>query len=74
VQWLYIDFKKGYNSVRREVLYNILIQSGIPIIMVRLRKMCLNETSTRVWVGKWCRMSIKRNESGFMIMLLKSFH
>jgi len=27
---LFIDFKKAYDSVRREVLFNILIENGIP--------------------------------------------
>jgi hypothetical protein len=31
VHQLFIDFKKAYNSVRREVLYNILIESGVPM-------------------------------------------
>jgi hypothetical protein len=35
---------KAYDSVRREVLYNILIEFGIPMKLVRLIKMCLNET------------------------------
>ena len=48
---LVIDFKKAYDSVTREVLYNILIECGIPMKLVRLTKMCLNETS-RVWDGK----------------------
>jgi hypothetical protein len=26
----FTDFKKAYDSVRREALYNILIESGIP--------------------------------------------
>jgi len=39
---LFIDFKKAYCSVRREVLYNILIEFGIPMKVVRLIKMCLN--------------------------------
>jgi hypothetical protein len=30
VHQLFIDFKKAYDSVRREVLYSILIEFGIP--------------------------------------------
>jgi hypothetical protein len=45
-------FKKAYDSVRREVLYNIFIEFGIPLKLVRLIKMCLNETYSRVRVGK----------------------
>jgi hypothetical protein len=33
-------------------LYNILIDFDIPMEMVRLIKMCLNETYSRVHVGK----------------------
>jgi hypothetical protein len=44
VHQLFIDFKKAYDSVRREVWYNILIEFGIPMKLVRLIKMCLNET------------------------------
>ena len=49
---LFIDFKKAYDSVRREVLYNILFEFGIPVKLVRLIKMCLTETYNRVRVGK----------------------
>jgi hypothetical protein len=38
---LFIDFKKAYDSVRREVLYNLIIEFGIPMKLVRLVKMCL---------------------------------
>jgi len=44
------DFKKAYDSVRREILYNILIEFGIPMKLVRLIRMCLNETCSRVQV------------------------
>jgi hypothetical protein len=37
-------FKKAYDSVRREALYNILIEFGIPKKLVRLIKTCLTET------------------------------
>jgi hypothetical protein len=49
---LFIDFKKAYDSVRREVLYNILSESGITMKLVRLINLCLTETCSRVQVGK----------------------
>jgi len=52
VHQLFIDFKKTYDSVRREVLYNTLNEFGIPMKLVRLTKMCLNDTYSRVQVGK----------------------
>jgi hypothetical protein len=52
VHQLFVDLKKAYESVRREALYNILIQFGILKKLVRLIKMCLNETYNRVQVGK----------------------
>ena len=42
VHQLFIDFKKAYDSVKREVLYDILIEFGIPKKLVRLIKMCLS--------------------------------
>jgi hypothetical protein len=47
-----MDFKKAYNSIKREVLYNILLEFGVPKKLVRLIKMCLNETYSKVRVGK----------------------
>jgi len=48
----FIDFRKTYDSVRRGVLYSILIEFAIPMKLVRLIKMCLNETYCRVRVSK----------------------
>jgi hypothetical protein len=52
VHQLFIDFKKAYDSIKREVLYSILLESGIPKKLVRLIKMCLNETHSKVHIGK----------------------
>ncbi|KAJ4440664.1 hypothetical protein ANN_08811 [Periplaneta americana] len=53
VHQLFIDFKKAYDSVKREVLYDILIEFGIPKKLVRLIKMCLSETYSRVCIGQF---------------------
>ena len=52
VHQLFINFKKAYDSVSREDLHNILIEFGVPMKLVRLIKICLNETSSRVRIGK----------------------
>jgi hypothetical protein len=52
VHQLFIDFKKTHDSFTREVLYIILLEFGIPKKLVRLIKMCLNETCSKGRVGK----------------------
>jgi hypothetical protein len=52
VHQLFIDFKKAYDSVRREVLYITAIEFGFTMKLVRRLKMCLNERYSRVRVGK----------------------
>jgi len=52
VHQLLMYFKKAYGSVRREVLYKILIEFGVARKLVSLIKMSLTETYSRVRVGK----------------------
>jgi hypothetical protein len=52
VHHLFTDFKKACGLVRREVLYTILSQFGIPKKLVKIIKMCLNETYSTVRIGK----------------------
>jgi hypothetical protein len=52
VHQLFIDFKKAYNSVRREVLYNILTEFGITRKLVGLIKMDLNKTYSTMHIDK----------------------
>jgi len=53
VQQLFIDFKKAYDSIKREVLSNILLEFRLPKKLVRLIKLCLNETYSEVRIGKF---------------------
>ena len=53
VHRLFVDCKKAYDSFTREVLYNILIEFGVPTKLVRLINMCLNKTLNRVQVSKY---------------------
>jgi hypothetical protein len=53
VHHLFIDFKKAYDSVRREVLHNTFTDFGIPRKLVGLTPMCLNETYSTVCIGKY---------------------
>jgi hypothetical protein len=45
--------KKAQDSVRREVLYNILIEFWIPMKLVRLIKMYLNDIYGKAHIGKY---------------------
>jgi hypothetical protein len=48
VHQLFIDFKKAYDSVRREASFNILTEFGVPMI-----KVYLNKTYNKVRMGKY---------------------
>jgi hypothetical protein len=75
VHQLFIDFKKANDSVKREVLYNILLKLCIPKKLVRLIKMCLSETYSKVHVGKLLINFLSRNglEQDALLPLLFNF-
>jgi hypothetical protein len=52
VHQLFIDITKAYDSLGREAVYSILIVSGVPLKIVRLIKIGLNETYNEVHIGK----------------------
>jgi hypothetical protein len=52
VHQLFIDLKKAYDLVTREVLYSSFIEFDVPMKLLRLIKMCLNETYGKVYIGK----------------------
>jgi hypothetical protein len=47
-----IHFEKAHDSVKREVLYNILTKFGVPMKLVKLMRMCLYETYGKVCTSK----------------------
>jgi hypothetical protein len=49
---LFVDSEKVYDSLKREVLYNILTEFCINLELVRLIKMCLNKVYTIVLIVK----------------------
>jgi hypothetical protein len=49
---VFIDNHKSYILFRRGILCNILIDFSIPMNLVKLIKMCLDEKYSRVRVGK----------------------
>jgi hypothetical protein len=45
ISYLYVDREKAYDTVRREILYIILSEFGIPLKLVKLIKIRLNKMS-----------------------------
>jgi hypothetical protein len=77
VHQLFIVIKKTYDSVKRQVLYNILLEFGIPKKLVRLIKLCLNGTYSKVRVVKLLsdKFPIQNGlkQGGVLLPLLFSF-
>jgi hypothetical protein len=66
VHQLFVDLKKAYDSFRKEVMYNILIEFGVPMKLVRLIKICLNEKYNKVRIGKYLPDSFPIQNGGFI--------
>uniref|UniRef100_A0A2S2P765 Putative RNA-directed DNA polymerase n=1 Tax=Schizaphis graminum TaxID=13262 RepID=A0A2S2P765_SCHGA len=49
------DFKKVYDSIHRDSLYNIMYKFGFPMKLISLTKMCMNRTRYQVRVD--CTLS-----------------
>jgi hypothetical protein len=47
-----VSLVSSLHLLRREVKYNILIEFGVPMELVRIIKMCLNETYNKDHTGK----------------------
>jgi hypothetical protein len=53
VHRLFTDFKKVYDSITRDILYNIFNECDILINLVRLNRMCLNVTYNEIQSRKY---------------------
>jgi len=53
VHQIFIVFKSANDSVSREAFYNILMEFGIPMKLVRLIKTCIGETYSTVRVSNY---------------------
>jgi hypothetical protein len=52
VHKIFIDFKEGQDSFRREILYNILIDFWVPVKLVTCINTCLNEAYSKMHICK----------------------
>jgi len=64
---LFINLKKANDSVRREVLCNILIQFGVPMKLVSLIEVCMSETYSRVYLFP-IRNGLKKGDAVFSLV------
>jgi hypothetical protein len=46
---LFIDLKKAYDLIRSEILYNILIEFGVPMKLILVKRICM---CSKICIGK----------------------
>ena len=49
---IFIDFPSAYNSIRRDIVYEVTNVFGIPNKFIRLIKATMNESTYHVKVGQ----------------------
>lgn len=48
---LFVDFEKAYDTVRRNYLWSVLIEFGIPQKLIRLIKECMENSKCKIKIG-----------------------
>ena len=48
---LFIDFRQAYDSIHRPSMWQILREFGVPMKLINLIKMCINNSQCKVKVG-----------------------
>jgi hypothetical protein len=48
-------------------MYNIIIESGVPMKLHKLIKICLNETYSKAHIGKWSKTGRCFNTTAFQL-------
>src|ERR1700755_2387713 len=50
IQKLFVDFKQAYDSIRRNIIFNIMEEFGIPRKLIRLTKGTLTATKCKILI------------------------
>src|ERR1700761_2613245 len=50
IHQLFVDFKQAYDSIRRNIIFNIMEEVGIPRKLIRLTKVTLTATKCKIMI------------------------